>query len=209
VSAEFDDVPLEEALHRLLGEQNFVLKYGRDDHLRTIKLLGGPQAPVAQVHIVPATPSEPTPKAEDPTVVPGVPHDVDGALALLDKQPPIPVSGDLAQALGTENATLRQLFDVVSNNDSSTVRAEAMRSFVGAMDSQPDFRNAALGTLAELDDGTLTELLRGLAGSRAEEIAAAFAASAQLNEVSSRAFSIYLLLGGTRGTTGTDIRPAS
>src|SRR5690348_3648751 len=46
VSAEFDDVPPEEALHRLLGDQNFVLKYGRDDHLRTIKLLGGPQAPI-------------------------------------------------------------------------------------------------------------------------------------------------------------------
>src|SRR5436853_3859146 len=136
VSAEFDDVPLEEALHRLLGEQNFVLKYGKGDRLRAIKLVGGPQAPMAKAQIVPAPTSGQTSTAADPPAALTVPHDVDGAIALLDKMPPIPVSGGLAQAVGTEKATLRQLFTVASNSDDSTVRADAMRAFVGAMDSQ-------------------------------------------------------------------------
>jgi len=37
-------VPLVEALHRLLGDQNFVVKYGKGGRPRAIKLLGGPQA---------------------------------------------------------------------------------------------------------------------------------------------------------------------
>jgi len=45
LTAKFDDVPLPEALHRLLGDQNFMLKYGEADRLRTIELFGGPQEP--------------------------------------------------------------------------------------------------------------------------------------------------------------------
>ena len=46
VSADFEASPLPEALHRLLGEQNFALVYGREGRLRALKLLGGPQAAV-------------------------------------------------------------------------------------------------------------------------------------------------------------------
>src|SRR5207253_4548593 len=45
ITAQFDDVPLPEALHRLLGDQNFMLRYGEGDRLRTIALFGGPQEP--------------------------------------------------------------------------------------------------------------------------------------------------------------------
>src|SRR5256886_9561572 len=45
LTAKFDDVPLPEALHRLLGDQNFMLKYGEADRLRMIELFGGPQEP--------------------------------------------------------------------------------------------------------------------------------------------------------------------
>ncbi len=57
VSVEFDDVPLVEALDRLLGEQNYVLKYGKGDRLRAIKLLGGPGVPIRTA----ATPAPTTP----------------------------------------------------------------------------------------------------------------------------------------------------
>ena len=46
VNADFEASPLPEALHRLLGEQNFVLVYGTAGRLRAIKLLGGPQGAV-------------------------------------------------------------------------------------------------------------------------------------------------------------------
>jgi len=42
ITAEFEDVPLPEALHRLLGEQNFALIYGDGGRLKTVRLLGGP-----------------------------------------------------------------------------------------------------------------------------------------------------------------------
>src|SRR5438093_13506377 len=45
ITAQFDDVPLPEALHRLLGDQNFILRHGERDRLRTIELFGGPQEP--------------------------------------------------------------------------------------------------------------------------------------------------------------------
>jgi hypothetical protein len=40
VSAEFDEVPLPEALHRLLGTQNFALVYGDKGKLKALELLG-------------------------------------------------------------------------------------------------------------------------------------------------------------------------
>ena len=45
ITAEFEDVPLPEALHRLLGEQNFALIYGDGGRLKTVRLLGGSLAP--------------------------------------------------------------------------------------------------------------------------------------------------------------------
>ena len=45
ITAQFDDVPLLEALFRLIGDQNFMLSYGEGDRLRTIELFGGPQEP--------------------------------------------------------------------------------------------------------------------------------------------------------------------
>src|SRR3989442_2639774 len=44
LSQELDRVPLVDALVRLLGEQNFTLRYGPEGKLRTIDLLGEPLA---------------------------------------------------------------------------------------------------------------------------------------------------------------------
>src|SRR5437016_12501350 len=48
VSQDVDRVPLVDALVRLLGEQNFTLRYGPEGKLRTIDLLGEPLALAAQ-----------------------------------------------------------------------------------------------------------------------------------------------------------------
>ena len=47
VSAEFEAVSLGDALHRLLGEQNFALVFGDGGRLKTVRLLGGPDGPAA------------------------------------------------------------------------------------------------------------------------------------------------------------------
>src|SRR5438552_756326 len=43
VTADFDSLPLPEALAHLLGEQNFALVYGKGGRLKAVRLLGGPQ----------------------------------------------------------------------------------------------------------------------------------------------------------------------
>ncbi len=43
LSLSFDDVPLPDALERVLGEQNFTLRYGSDGRLEAVELLGEPE----------------------------------------------------------------------------------------------------------------------------------------------------------------------
>src|SRR5205823_5010699 len=139
VSAEFDDVPLVEALQRLLGDQNFVLEYGRGDRLRAIKLLGGPLTPIKV-----AVTSAPVPNVAPPPSGVPQPRDPGGAVGMLDGHPAVPISGRLAQALGTDAATFRQLFDAAAHNADAAVRAEAMRTFMRALDGEPEFRELVL-----------------------------------------------------------------
>src|SRR5262245_34445678 len=103
VSTEFEAVPLPEALHRLLGDQNFALVYGDGDHLRAIKLLGGPQ----QVTKPPGMPgAPPTPAA------PAKPNNaVATLLGLVASHPPVQVGGKLAQVLGSSMVTLPQVLE--------------------------------------------------------------------------------------------------
>src|SRR5438093_5777284 len=44
VTADFQSVPLPEALARLLGEQDFALVYGKGGRLKAVRLLGGSRA---------------------------------------------------------------------------------------------------------------------------------------------------------------------
>jgi len=192
---------LVEALHRLLGDQNFVVKYGKGGRLRAVKLLGGPQG-TTQIVATPA-PATPAPEPVPPTS--RGPLDLGGAVAILDGHPPVPVSGQLGQALGTDAATFRQLFDAAVHDEDAAVRSDAMHAWLGALDAEPEFRDRVLQALNTLDDFTLTEMLRGLAGSRAEEIAALIAAHVRGSDLRSRARGILLRLGDA-ATLATTLR---
>ncbi|TMB18058.1 MAG: hypothetical protein E6J71_13305 [Deltaproteobacteria bacterium] len=78
VSAAFEGEPLAAALERLLGEQNFTLRYGRDGQLQVIQLLGPPEARAAS--------STPAAAALRPT--PGHPVGVAGMVTADDRQRP-------------------------------------------------------------------------------------------------------------------------
>src|SRR6476661_391235 len=96
VSAEFDDLPVAEALHRLFGAESFALVYGDGDRLREVRLLGAP-GPV----------DAPRPAAEPPTRVVVAPDDTVTAVS----KRPVPVEGRLARALGSSTATFEKLFE--------------------------------------------------------------------------------------------------
>src|SRR5205809_7447236 len=100
VTADFKSVPLPEALARLLGEQNFALVYRKGGRLKAVRLLGDDQL---------GAPASPTITA--PPAAPGAPFP--GSLPeLIDRHPPVPVTGQLADALGAQSATLHPLLDL-------------------------------------------------------------------------------------------------
>ena len=170
ISAEFDAVPLPEALHRLLGDQNFALVYGTGGKLRVVKLLGA-QPGTAGVTPVAAAPP--------PTTVAST-ADMAGLLA---RHPPIPVSGRLAEIVGGPTASISQLFDLGIHHEEGQVRAEALRAAVSALDLDPALRSAVIGQMNTMDDGTLSQLLRSAAGDHAEEVAMQVLSSARASEI--------------------------
>lgn len=161
VTAEFRDVPLSDALHRLLGNQNFALVYGRSGELRAIRLLGGPQTAAAKpptvASLVPTTTLPPSPG---------------NLLALFARHAPLPVSGRLAEAFGSNTATFEQLLNASLHNDDPAVRAEGLRVFIGGVEGDAELKSAVLGSLGTMDDQQLTALVQSIAGDHASEFVA-------------------------------------
>jgi hypothetical protein len=180
VTADFDSVPLPEALGRLLGDQNFALVYAHDGTLRAVKLLGGPAAATAPGAVVVAAATPTT------TTLPG-PADL---AALVQNHAPVPVTGRLAAFVGGPNASLTQLLELATRNDDPAIRAEAVRAFVTSLESDPALRAAAVSQINTMDEGALTALLRGAAGDNAEEVAMQVLAHSRAAEIRIKASAI-------------------
>ncbi len=182
VIAEFDAVPVSEALHRLLGDQNFTLTYGKDGKLASIRLHGGPAAPPGPTGAVPPPP--PPPGAPPGPASPGA------VIGLLDEHAPLPISGRLAEILGTTSATFRQLFEVAARNDESPMRTEAVRVMLNALEAEPDLRTQVVNAVKSVDDATMGTLVRGAAGDRAEELLMHVSALARGSELRVKASTV-------------------
>ncbi len=180
VTAEFDDVPLDEGLHRLLGDQNFLLKYGSHG-LRAIVLLGGPAAPV----VAAATPATVV-AATSTTLMPST-----ATLGeALRSHPPVPVTGRLAQALGTTMPTVDQLINAALHQQDPDVRAEALRAGLNAVETDAALRGAFMATMNRIDEATLGTTLRNVSADHAEEFVAQIAAEAKSSEIRVKASSL-------------------
>jgi len=180
VSVEFEAVPLADALHRLLGDQNFALVYGNEGRLKSVRLLGGPQAAVAP-SAPPGTPSAPPANQSSPP---------SNLLDVLAKHPPIAVTGRLSEALGRHDATLLQLFDLSVHHADAVVRAEAARVAIGTVDADPALRASALAQLNVMDEVTLGALLRNVAGDHAQEVATQILTTARTVQFRSKASAV-------------------
>jgi hypothetical protein len=178
ITAEFDAVPLAEALGRLLGDQNFALVYDKGGALRAVKLLGGPLAGAGAAPA--AAPPPPAPVSQTPIDL----------REMLSNHPPVPVHGRLAQTLGSDSATLQQLMELGFHNEDPTVRAEALRAGVQTLEGEPTLRQAVIGALNSFDDAALTTLLRGAAGPNAEEVAMQVLTQSRAPEVRVKASSV-------------------
>jgi len=174
VTVDFEDVPLQEGLHRLLGDQNFMLVYAGDGHLRGVRLLGGPLAPGAHA-VTAAGPPQPAP-TDLPTLV--------------ATHGPVQVTGPLQDAVGGGMATLPQLVQISVHHEDPTVRSAAVRAVVSTLEADPAMRAAVLEQLKSSDDAQLTAMLRGTAGDRAEEVAMQVLTQARASEIRVKASSV-------------------
>ena len=180
VSAAFEDVPLPDALHRLLGNQNFMLKYGEKSRLVAIDLLAGEGAPPGTTSVAA--------RVSSTTTVPQPPQQT--LQEALQRFPAVPITGALAGALGTNTATIDQLVNTALHHDDAGVRAEALRTTLNAVESDATLRGSLLATVNSIDDVALTASLRGIAGDRAEELAAHVATQARASELRVKASSV-------------------
>ena len=183
VSVEFEAVPMSDALHRLLGDQNFALVYGHDGELKSVRLLGGPQ--------VGGPPPAPAPAPATPPLDPALaaaqstPQGV-SVLEALAKHGPVPVGGKLGEALGSQQASLFQLLDVGMHNPDTTVRAEASRAMMAAVDTDSALRTSVVTHMNTMDDAALAAFFRNAAGDQAEDVAMQVLSNARSGEIRNR-----------------------
>jgi len=186
VTATFDDEPLPEALHRLLGDQNFMLRYAEADRLRTIQLFGVQQAHEAGE----ASPAAGSARGRSPAAGSKIPQSLVAAMSALEHHPPVRVSGSLASAIGSDSATFPQLFDAAMHQSDTNVRNEAFKVSLNAFETEPQLRATVLTALGGTDEVALGQVLRGIAGPRAEELANQIASEAQTVELRTKALSV-------------------
>ena len=176
VTADFESVPLPEALARLLGEQNFALVYGKGGRLKAVRLVGGDQLGA------PASPTTTVPPAAAGRR--SRPLSRSSSIAIL----PCRLPASLADALGAQSATLRQLLDLSLHHGDPAVRAEAVRTGLATVEAEPELRSAVIGELNNADSALLGALLR--ASEQAEDVATQIWRDSRAAEIRVKALSV-------------------
>lgn len=172
VTARFDDVPLSQALDRLLAGQNYALIYGEDGALRAIPLLGGGKNGVTTV-----------------TGSGALQADLNSVLAQS-----VPVAGPAADVLGSPTASLGQLASLWLQEQNPAVRAQSMRTSFRAVEAEPELRDATLEFANAHTDEQLAQLARKFAGDQAEELLDLIASQTKVSELRSKATLVLRLL---------------
>ena len=159
ITITFEDAPMGEALERLVGAQNFTLKYDDGGKLKAIELRGGQEAALKP------KPAEDVPVGENTTP----PKWVAFYKAVFDGAEPIPISGNLRTALGKEEVGYDYLANTAIGHENPTVRRAAMREMMKALDRDPDRREAVEQSLMAMTDAELASFARQTAHFRAED----------------------------------------
>lgn len=144
VSKEFEALPLGEALDRLLGRQNFALRYDRDGQPRTLRLYGlsQPRAPAPKTRTSPRT-----------------------LMHAFNAAPAVSLPPRLRDVLRTPQARPARLLGVAARQGDPAVRAEARAVLVQTVNANAALRKA----LAEAtDDGIVATARSWPSGARSE-----------------------------------------
>jgi len=152
LTLSFEDVAIKEAIERLLGDQNFTLKYDDAGKLKTIELRGGQDAKAAPVE---------TDKGVSGGGK-GTPPKWYAFYKVFNRSDMIPISGDLAKKLGKDEVGWDYLGNTALGYPDAKVRREATHVLVRALDQDPELRQATLDALNAMSDAELAEFARAV-----------------------------------------------
>lgn len=184
LTLEFRNLPLNVAMKRLLGEQNFTLTYADGGKLKVIRLLGGPTTATSKPDAAPKLSvgevklDEPKPGEAGPAPWPPseeVRQAAERLASFVRGTQPIPVSGRLAEALGATEVPFSTLAQAALRGDDPRVRALALRTTIKALRSDAEIHEAFVTTITSIDDAQIMQFLRNTAGPNAATTAAGLA----------------------------------
>lgn len=162
VSVQFDALPLELALERLLGGQGFAVVYGPGGQVRSIRLLG--QHPGDPLDLAPtARPAEAPIELADTD---------DGGVKEASVRP-VPITGRLARVLGRDTASFQDLLTVAMRHDDPRTRVQAMRAGLHVLGREPALRESIEQSLEAAGPERVAGWLERLAGPHARHVARA------------------------------------
>jgi len=172
VTIVLEDVPIDEALDRILGGQSFTIVYGGDGSIRRIRLLGSG--------------SEGSPGASKAAKSRRAikPHELFGAEVRVSS------AGPLFDALGSDTTTLGELFEIAAKNEQANLRLAAVDAGVNAIEADPDLQGAVDELLDGTEDGQLANMARLGAGERAAELVSRILSRTRRPDVRQRAVSV-------------------
>ncbi len=156
VTVRLDDVPVADAIARLVEKQRVAYTYDRDGDLKRIEFLDVG----AEVSFGAPAEKHPAAPAEEPKPAGVAPRDR-----------PVAVDGLLAGALGSNQSTFTQIVAVALQSGDKRLRKEALRVALGLLDADAELRADVSSMLDALDDAALAARLEEVAGAHAEETA--------------------------------------
>jgi len=192
INSDFENMPLVEGLGRLFGKDSFNLVYGRRG-FRKIHLLGA--GPAISVQTAPASP-EPLP--------PQVALLASSLMLPLRNHPPIPVSGALARALGSDTAIFDQLVQTALHDKSFEVREAAAKACIQTVEGDASVLQAFQNAVGGMDDQSLAGAAQRLGGPNVEQLVRSIAANAHEPNLRARAATVLERLHAPAG-----VAPAS
>ncbi len=192
VTVELDAVSLEEALHRILGAQNFTVRYGEGGGVKTIVLQGGPEAPVPPPETSPAA-GVPVPKGPTFPIV---------LSRMFNRHRPIKLSEPLVERFGEEKASMPRLLEIATGDDDGINRVLASQVVLSALEREARYRRSFLRSLHELSPDDLASIAQGPSGERLEELLGFLAAHSREPTLQKKAGIVLDQLHEARGSEG-------
>ena len=176
---DVEDLPMQDAMTRILGDQSFTLTYGEGGALKRIGLRGGPTANKLRTDAPDATQGSPlnAKAAKAAKTIDAWIHS--GRRYKVPKR--------LGDKLGSDEVTFEEIAATGVKSDDSGVRGEAQRASMRLIEADPEIRNAFVDLLANVDDAQAAVYLRAIMQDNAGEFMGTVAEHAQTPALRTRA----------------------